>query len=84
MDTSSQSLPVRLELTFSALNALRTVGGQGGYWGSSHMGDSTNQIVRADIYGMVDVRNNCNTELLYPKRTVYTLLYHTGYLLRHR
>ena len=31
MDTSSQSLPVRLELTFGAGNTVRTTGGNGGY-----------------------------------------------------
>ena len=49
---------MRLELTFSALNPLRLgapAPTPGGYRIGGTMKDATNQIVRADIYGMVDV-----------------------------
>lgn len=55
MDTSSQSLPVRLELTFGAGNTVRTTGGNGGYAKGRDIADLATATCRADIYGMVDV-----------------------------
>lgn len=55
MDTSSQSLPVRLELTFGAGNTERSTGGNGGYAKGRDIAAVAGSTCRADIYGMVDV-----------------------------
>lgn len=54
MDTASQSLPVRLELTFSTSNITAVRSGDG----NSQTGtvvDNANATMRADVFGMVDV-----------------------------
>ena len=54
MDTASQSLPVRLELTFATSNITAVRSGDG----NSQTGtvvDNSGATMRADVYGMVDV-----------------------------
>ena len=54
MDTASQSLPVRLELTFSTGN-ITTIRAGDGNDQTNTVVDNTNATMRADVFGMVDV-----------------------------